>query len=90
MSLKRLFFSLPIFSLLFFSSVSHSQTADTWSQFRANPTLTGISPSTVPDTLKLLWTYDAKESIESSAAIADGTLSRLAMKWFKRDISPKS
>jgi len=61
-------------SLLFLSSTIQSQTTDSWPQFRANHTLTGVSPSTVPDNLKLLWTYDAKESIESSAAIADGTV----------------
>ncbi len=61
-------------SLLFLSPNVQSQTADSWPQFRANHTLTGVSPSTVPDNLKLLWTYDAKESIESSAAIADGTV----------------
>lgn len=50
------------------------QTADSWPQFRANYNLTGVAASTVPDNLKLLWTYDAGESIESSAAIADGTV----------------
>jgi len=51
-----------------------AQSADTWPQFRANYSLTGVSPSTVPDNLKVMWTYDAGESIESSAAIADATV----------------
>ncbi|MGH9800779.1 MAG: PQQ-binding-like beta-propeller repeat protein, partial [Blastocatellia bacterium] len=51
-----------------------AQTADSWPQFRANYNLTGGAASPVPDNLKLLWTYDAGESIESSAAIADGTV----------------
>lgn len=50
------------------------QTADSWPQFRANSNLTGVAAATVPDNLKVLWTYDAGESIESSAAIADGTV----------------
>jgi eukaryotic-like serine/threonine-protein kinase len=43
-------------------------------QFRGNPRLTGVSASTPPATLKLLWTYDAGEVIDSSAAIADGVV----------------
>ena len=43
--------------------------ADNWSQFRGNPRLTGVSDSKVPADLKLLWTYEAGDSIESSAAI---------------------
>src|SRR5205814_294666 len=43
--------------------------ADEWPQFRGNPALTGVASGTVPSTLKLLWTYEAGEPIESSAAI---------------------
>ena len=48
--------------------------ADEWPQFRGNPQLTGVAAGPVPAVLKLLWTYDAGESIESSAAIAGGTV----------------
>ncbi|MDQ6706543.1 MAG: PQQ-binding-like beta-propeller repeat protein, partial [Acidobacteriota bacterium] len=48
--------------------------ADEWPQFRGNPQLTGVAATTVPSTLKLLWTYEAGESIESSAAIVGGTV----------------
>ena len=48
--------------------------ADEWPQFRGNPQLTGVAGGPVPATLKLLWTYDAGESIESSAAIAGGVV----------------
>ena len=48
--------------------------ADNWSQFRGNHRLTGVSQSNVPLELKLLWTYEAGESIESSAAIVGGTV----------------
>src|SRR5204862_179014 len=48
--------------------------ADDWPQFRANPQLTGVTSAAIPATLKLLWTYEAGESIESSAAISSGTV----------------
>ena len=48
--------------------------ADNWSQFRGNHRLTGVSDSSVPNQLKLLWTYEAGESIESSAAIVGSTV----------------
>ena len=48
--------------------------ADEWPQFRGNPQMTGVATSSVPANLKLLWTYDADESIESSAAVAGGTV----------------
>ncbi len=46
--------------------------ADEWPQFRGSPRLTGVSAGAPPDTLKVLWTYEAGDVIESSAAIADG------------------
>ncbi len=45
---------------------------DDWPQFRGNPQLTGVSSSAPPAALKLLWTYEAGDSIESSAAIVGG------------------
>ena len=48
--------------------------AANWSQFRGNPRLTGVSDSKVPNDLKLLWTYEAGDSIESSAAIVGSTV----------------
>src|SRR6185369_16401774 len=47
---------------------------DNWSQFRGNLSLTGVSLSNVPASLKPLWTYEAGETIESSAAIVGGTV----------------
>ncbi|MCY3758050.1 MAG: PQQ-like beta-propeller repeat protein, partial [Acidobacteria bacterium] len=49
-----------------------SAAGDGWSQFRGNAALTGISDSLLPDSLKLVWTLEVGESIESSAAIVDG------------------
>jgi len=58
--------------LLLACASSLPQSADQWPQFRGNHQLTGVSPSGLPKILRLLWTYEAGESIESSAAIADG------------------
>ena len=48
--------------------------SESWPQFRGNPALTGVTQSTVPASLKVAWTYEAGEPIESSAAIADGVV----------------
>ena len=48
--------------------------ADNWAQFRGNERLTGVSDAKLPSALKLLWTFEAGESIESSAAIVGGTV----------------
>src|SRR6185436_21030203 len=48
--------------------------AENWSQFRGNQQLTGVSQSKVPDSLKQVWTFEAGDSIESSAAIVGGTV----------------
>lgn len=50
-----------------------AQAADAWPQFRNTTNLTGISASTVNANLKQMWSLNAGEIIESSAAIADGT-----------------
>lgn len=61
-------------SLLLFAQSPQSPVSDAWPQFRGNPALTGAATSTPPSKLKVLWTYEAGEPIESSAAIADGTV----------------
>ncbi len=46
---------------------------DEWAQFRGNRRLTGVAPANaaaVPATPKVLWTWDAGDAIESSAAIS--------------------
>ena len=48
--------------------------ADRWPQFRGTSALLGTADAKVPASLKLLWTYEAGDAIESSAAIADGTV----------------
>src|SRR5271170_5080252 len=54
--------------------LSAAATKDDWPQFRGNPSLTGVATSSVPKTLKLLWTFEAGDSIESSAAISEGVV----------------
>src|SRR6185436_13287978 len=68
---------LKIFLLVLFLAVSvvaQDTPADNWAQFRGNHSLTGVSQSNVPTSLKQLWTYEAGDSIESSAAIIGGTV----------------
>jgi len=45
-----------------------------WPQFRNTPNLSGVATSTLPATLKVLWTYEAGGAIESSAAVVDGVV----------------
>ncbi len=46
--------------------------AHEWRTFRGSSQQTGVSASTLPASLKLLWTYEAGETVESTAAIVDG------------------
>ena len=48
--------------------------ADRWAQFRGSPALSGHSDAKLPGALKVLWTYEAGDAIESSAAIVDGVV----------------
>ncbi|HYO84567.1 MAG TPA: PQQ-binding-like beta-propeller repeat protein, partial [Bryobacteraceae bacterium] len=41
-----------------------------WPQFRGNPSLTGVSAEKLPAKPRVIWTFDATEAIESSAAIS--------------------
>lgn len=52
--------------------VPAAQSPNAWTQFRGNPALTGVSSSTPSASLEVVWSVEAGESIESSAAIADG------------------
>ena len=65
---------LLLFVLCLAVPVMGDTPADNWSQFRGNHQLTGVSQANVPTSLKPLWTYEAGEPIESSAAIVGGTV----------------
>ena len=45
-----------------------------WSIFRGNPQLTGVTVGSLPKNLDLLWTFEAGDGIESTAAISEGTV----------------
>src|SRR5437016_2162086 len=45
-----------------------------WAHFRGNASLTGVAATAPPETLRLRWTFEAGDAIESSPAIADGTV----------------
>ncbi len=60
--------------LLAISVAAQDTPADNWAQFRGNHSLTGVSQANIPTSLKQLWTYEAGDSIESSAAIVGGTV----------------
>src|SRR5713226_2027499 len=70
MNRRTFLFGLPALTCL----RAATPATDDWPQFRGNPQLTGVATSALPATLKLLWTYEAGEGIQSSAAIADGTV----------------
>ena len=65
-------FVLFVFFVAFVAEPWAVQSTDPgWPQFRGSPRLTGAAGE-VPAAPALKWTYEAGETIESSAAIADG------------------
>ena len=54
--------------LLCFSDTTHAN----WPSFRGNPQLTGVSESQLAENPQLLWTFQAGDMIESTAAVVDG------------------
>src|SRR5215211_7147192 len=70
----RLLKTLILVICLSVSVLAQDTPTDNWAQFRGNHSLTGVSQSNVPSSLKQLWTYEAGESIESSAAIVGSTV----------------
>src|SRR5947209_8139991 len=66
--------AVPCILLISVLVSAQTPTAANWSQFRGDARLTGIAAAALPDRLTLRWTYEAGESIESSAAIVDGAV----------------
>src|SRR5687768_10848915 len=60
------------FSLVFDLSSSVLSQSPSWTQFRGTSNLSGVASERLDAPLKVLWTYQAGESVESSAAIANG------------------
>src|SRR6266581_1136389 len=69
---RRKFLLIP--AGVWLSAAAESPAQGEWTQFRGNPQLTGVAASSLPANLKLLWTYEAGDSIESSAAISGGAV----------------
>lgn len=72
--LKHGVLALVVLAFVFSLTFAQDAPADNWAQFRGNHQLTGVSQSNIPATLKPLWTYEAGDSIESSAAIVGTTV----------------
>ena len=70
----RLLKTLLLIVFLAGSALAQEAPASNWSQFRGNSSLTGVSQSNVPNSLKPIWTFEAGDSIESSAAIVGTTV----------------
>ena len=51
---------------------SSAALAAAWPQFRGDAALSGASPSALPATLKVLWTYEAGEAIDAILTEAPG------------------
>lgn len=45
-----------------------------WRMFRGNPELTGTAHGSLPDKLKVLWTFETGEPVTATAAIVDGVV----------------
>ena len=78
---KRITFHVPRFTFYIFLSyilihpIGQSQaSSDDWLSFRGNPQLTGVATGELPENLELLWTFETGDGIESTAAIAAGTV----------------
>jgi hypothetical protein len=71
--MRKLLLLLTIIGVTVPASEAQSP-ANEWRQFRGNPALTGVAASAAPAVPKLLWTYETGDSIDSSAAIADGVV----------------
>jgi outer membrane protein assembly factor BamB len=48
--------------------------AEDWPLFRGNPLQTGVTAQKLPDKLEILWKFETKDTIEGTAAIANGTV----------------
>ena len=69
-------FTLYIFlSYILIRPMGQSQaSSEDWLSFRGNPQLTGVATGELPENLELLWTFETADAIESTAAIAAGTV----------------
>ena len=73
---RRSFLLTPVFFLLvpLARTSQERELGLDWPQFRGNLELTGVAHCSVPTALKTIWTYEAGDAIESSAAIVEATV----------------
>ena len=79
--LKKLIFKfvfcINIVSGFSFSIVGYSESVSNgvdWPSFRGDQQLTGVSNARFPADIKLLWTFEAGDAIESTTAIYNGVV----------------
>src|SRR3954451_18988437 len=70
----RLLNTLLLIVCLAVAVLAQEAPTNNWAQFRGNQSLTGVSQANVPNSIKTLWTYEAGDSIDSSAAIVGSTV----------------
>ena len=67
--MKRILF----ISLIFFLAIqTFAQPTDSWPIFRGDQCLTGVSNTTIPDSPKLLWTFQTGDNIKSAPVVDNG------------------
>ena len=78
---ERITFHVPRFTFYIFLSyilihpISQSDASSgEWLSFRGNPQLTGVATGELSENLELLWTFETADGVESTAAIAAGTV----------------
>ena len=76
MSTKRIYkhSRAKVFFILGFLLCAAGVSFGNWTSFRGNPQLTGVADSELPDNPQLLWTFQAGDIIESTAAVVEGTV----------------
>ncbi|RKU20685.1 serine/threonine protein kinase [Candidatus Poribacteria bacterium] len=63
---------IKVFSILVLLFLASHISFGNWASFRGNPQLTGVADSQLPENPQLLWTFQAGDMIESTAAVVDG------------------
>jgi outer membrane protein assembly factor BamB len=63
-----------VFAILIFAAFGSDRSIDAWPMFRGSPDLSGVTATDLPKPLKLGWSFEANDSIESSAAIVNGVV----------------
>lgn len=73
-NINRSVWKFSIKNILFLLIFIGQATFADWATFRGNPQLTGITDVELSENPQLLWTFQAGDMIESTAAVVDGTV----------------